>query len=107
VFFGDHAPFFDDSTFFNGIDSLNVYPNPLNISGGSDLITVYIEFGKTQNYTILVTNTLGQPIPSMSVSGVGEIVSHDLYFPTGTATGTYRVHVIADYDVRHAQITLQ
>lgn len=105
VFFGDHAPFFDDSTNFNGIQNYQVYPNPLN-TAVSNTITVDIEFGKTQNYTILVTNTLGQPIPSMSITSVGEIVSHQLTFPTGTAAGTYRVHIIADYDARQEQITL-
>jgi hypothetical protein len=106
VYFGDQAPVFDDSTAFNGIEVYGIYPNPLGISSGNTAITVDIEFGTIQNYSILVTNSLGQPIPSMSVQSVGEIVSHQLTFPSATAAGTYRVHIVSDYDAKQEQIIL-
>lgn len=105
VYFGDYAPVFDDSTNINGIVDYSIYPNPLNLSTNST-ITVDVEFGKAQNYTILVINSLGQPIPSMSVSGVGEIVSHQFSFPLGTAAGMYRLHIISDYGAQQVPITL-
>ncbi len=105
VFFGDHAPLFDDSTQQLGILEFNVLPNFMSTSTLTPF-DVVIEFGTAQNYTILVTNSLGQPIPSMSFSGYGTSVSQTFNFPSGTAAGTYRVHVIADRDARQQTITL-
>ncbi len=105
VFFGDHAPLFDDSTQQYGILEFDVLPNFMSTSTLTPF-DVVIEFGTAQNYTILVTNSLGQPIPSMSVTGYGTSVSQTFNFPSSTAAGTYRVHVIADRDARQQIITL-
>jgi hypothetical protein len=49
---------------------------------------------------------LGQPISSMNVSGSGTIVDHSFTFPVGTVAGTYRIHVISDYDAEQKAIIL-
>lgn len=102
VYFGDQVPVFDTTFASNGIDSLTVSPNP-SLDGN---FSVYVLFGTAQNYTILVTNNLGQPIPSMSITTQGINGSHPFSFPFGTPNGIYRVHVIADYDARQKSILL-
>lgn len=101
VYFGLDAPTFDSLYVTNGIVNDSIAPNPTN--GAFD---VMIEFGVTQNYTIIITNNLGQPIPNMLVSSQGQNVQHQFTFPSGTPTGIYRVHIIADYDAKQESILL-
>lgn len=92
VYFGTEAPFYEETYASKGIQSFTLSPNPT--SGEFD---VDVTFGTAQNYSIVVTTVLGQPIAGMSVSGTGTVVNHTLNFPFGT-TGLFNVHVIADYD---------
>ena len=101
VYFGDHSPVFDSAYTSNGIQSFVISPNPTNGS-----FNVALEFGTAQNYSILVTNSLGQPIVGMSVNNVGTVVNHSFQFPIGTPAGSYRIHVIADYDAQQKMIIL-
>ena len=101
VYFGTEAPVFDENQTSKGIQSFVISPNPT--TGAFD---VDFEFGEAQNYTILVTNSLGQPMVGMSVSAVGTIVSHSFNFPVGTPAGSYRIHVIADYDAQQKMLIL-
>lgn len=101
VYFGEQAPLFDTAYVENGIQNFGVSPNPT-----TGTFNVSVEFGKAQNYSILVTNAMGQPMPSMSISGQGILANHQLSFPIGTATGTYYIHLIADYDARSVAIQL-
>lgn len=101
IYFGDQAPLFDTTHASNGIQSFVVSPNPT--SGSFD---VALEFGTLQSYSIVITNMLGQPISSMNVSGSGTIVDHSFTFPVGTVAGTYRIHVISDYDAEQKAIIL-
>ncbi len=101
VYFGTEAPVFDETYTSNGIQSFVVSPNPT--TGQFD---VDLEFGTAQNYSIIVTNSLGQPIAGMGVSAVGTIVNHSFQFPLGTPAGSYRIHVIADYDAQQKMIIL-
>jgi len=101
VYFGGHSPVFDTSYVQNGIQSFVVYPNPTTGS-----FSVALEFGMVQNYSILITNSLGQAVGGMGVSGVGTVVDHTFTFPIGSPTEAYRIHVIADYDAQHKMIVL-
>jgi hypothetical protein len=101
VYFGGHSPVFDSAFVSNGIQSFVVSPNPT--TGQFD---VDLEFGTVQNYSILVTNSLGQPIAGMGVSATGTVVEHSFQFPIGIPTGAYRIHVIADYDAQQKMIIL-
>jgi hypothetical protein len=101
VYFGAEAPDFDSAHTSNGIQSFVISPNPTTGSFEVDL-----EFGTAQNYSIIVTNSLGQPIGGMDASAVGTIVNHSFQFPVGTPAGSYRIHVIADYDAQQKMIIL-
>jgi hypothetical protein len=101
VYFGDYTPVFDSVYISNGIQSFVVSPNPT--TGAFD---VNLEFGTAQNYSIVITNSLGQPIGGMGVSGTGTVVSHSFQFPSGIPTGAYRIQVIADYDAQQKMIIL-
>lgn len=101
VYFGTEAPVFDSAYAVNGIQDIDVYPSPTD-----DMFTVDIEFGKAQNYSIVITNSLGQPIGGMNVSSTGTIVSHAFQFPIGTPAGSYRIHIIADYDATQKMVIL-
>ena len=101
VFFGGHSPIFDTTHTSNGIQSFVMNPNPTTGS-----FNVSIEFGTAQNYTIMVTNSLGQPVQGMNTSGMGEIINESFVFPLGTPAGSYRIHVIADYDAAQKLIIL-
>jgi hypothetical protein len=101
VYFGDYTPVFDSVYISNGIQSFVVSPNPT--TGAFD---VNLEFGTAQNYSIVITNSLGQPIGGMGVSATGTVVAHSFQFPSGTPTGAYRIQVIADYDAQQKMIIL-
>jgi hypothetical protein len=82
------------------IQSLDVYPNPTIGDFNIDVV-----FGIAQNYFIIVTNELGQPVGAMTDSGFASpTLSLMLNFPQGTPLGTYHLHVISDYDAQ--QVTL-
>ncbi|MES2555566.1 MAG: hypothetical protein V4604_05405 [Bacteroidota bacterium] len=82
------------------IQSINVYPNPT-----TDDFSVDVLFGTSQNYFVIVTNDLGQPISGMTASGFATTaLSIMLNFPQSAQPGTYHVHVISDYDAQ--QVTL-
>lgn len=101
VYFGVQAPVFDSVYVSNGIQLFNVSPNPT--TGQFD---VNLEFGTAQNYSIVISNSLGQPIAGMGVNATGTIVSHSFQFPSGTPAGAYRIFVIADYDAKQKMIIL-
>lgn len=92
VYFGTEAPFYDETHASKGIQSFTLSPNPT-----TGQFVVDVVFGTAQNYSIVVTTTLGQPIAGMSASGTGTVANHTMNFPSGT-TGIFNVHVIADYD---------
>lgn len=82
------------------IQTLDVYPNPTTGAFTADIV-----FGTAQNYFIIVTNDLGQPVAGMTDSGFATpTLSLMLNFPQGTPPGTYHLHVISDYDAQ--QVTL-
>jgi PKD-like domain len=82
------------------IQSLDVYPNPTIGDFNVDVV-----FGIDQNFFIIVTNELGQPVGAMTDSGFASpTLSLMLNFPQGTPPGTYHLHVISDYDAQ--QVTL-
>jgi hypothetical protein len=83
------------------IQSIIAYPNPT-----SGIFTVDIVFGTEQNYSVLVTDNLSQPLPGMQQSGNGTIVLLPFEFPNGTPDGVYHVQVISDFDVRHLTLIL-
>lgn len=101
VYFGDEAPVFEGGYDTLGIVSLTIYPNP---TAGSFIID--LEYAETQNYSIIVTNMQGQPLPSMSVSGIGKIISESFTFPVGSSPGSYGVHIISDFDATQKTIIL-
>ena len=103
VYFGDYTPVFDENYEQMGITSVNIYPIPIS---GSSTFTVDLELGISQNYVVVVTNYLGQPIPGMSQSGVGQSMSLDFTLP-GVSPGNYLVHMIADYDAQQQTIVVQ
>lgn len=100
LYFGE-KPVFTDSLTSLGIQSLIVYPNPTTGN-----FTLEAELGVEQNYTILVSNTSGQPIPSMTVNGVGMLINHSFSFPISATPGAYILHFVADYDLRQETIIL-
>lgn len=101
VYFGGLAPSFDSAYVEYSIISHSVNPNPT-----SSAFTLNAEFGKAQNYSIIVTNAMGQPVPTMSFTGQGTIINQTMNFPSGTASGTYYIHLIADYDAKRIAIIL-
>lgn len=103
VYFGDYTPVFDENYEQLGITSVNIYPIPIS---GSSTFTVDLTLGTSQNYVVVVTNYLGQPIPGMSQSGVGQSMSLDFTLP-GVSPGNYLVHIIADYDAQQQTIVVQ
>ena len=103
VYFGDYTPVFNENYEQLGIISVNIYPIPIS---GSSTFTVDLELGTSQNYVVVVTNYLGQPISGMSQSGVGQSISLDFTLP-GVSPGNYLVHIIADYDAQQQTIVVQ
>ena len=103
VYFGDYAPVFEEDYEQMGITGVNIYPVPIL---GSSTFTVDLTLGVSQNYVVLVTNYLGQPIPGMSQSGVGQSASLNFTLP-GVSPGNYIVHIIADYDALQQTIVVQ
>ncbi|MDG1333660.1 MAG: T9SS type A sorting domain-containing protein, partial [Crocinitomicaceae bacterium] len=101
VYFGGLAPSFDSLYVEYSIVSDSIYPNPTN-----GTFTISVEFGKAQNYSIIVTNAMGQPIPTMNVSGQGKFINQIMSFPSGTASQTYYINLIADYDAKRIAIML-
>ena len=101
VYFGGLAPSFDTAYVEYSIISDSIFPNPTSAS-----FTILVEFGKAQNYSIIVTNSMGQPVPTMSVSGQGKYIDQTMSFPSGTASGTYYINLIADYDAKRIAIIL-
>lgn len=101
VYFGALSPQFDNDHTLMGIQSYVVYPNPTTGNFSIDLA-----FGTTQNYSILITNMQGQPIPGMSVTGIGDVVTESFSFPNGLPTGTYVIHIISDFDAERTTIIL-
>lgn len=83
------------------IQSLVVFPNPT-----SGAFTVDLVLGTEQNYSVVVTNDLSQPVPGMQQTGFGTSVSLPFTFPVGTPPGAYHVHVVSDYDARQFALIL-
>jgi len=101
VFFGQSAPVFNEGYDTLGITSLNIYPNPT-----TGFFTVDLEFGTTQNYSIIVTNIQGQPMSSMTKTGIGKVISENFEFPFGAIPGSYSIHIISDFDANQKTIIL-
>jgi hypothetical protein len=101
IYCGEVAPQYVSSYNSVKIQSVIAYPNPTT----SDF-TVDIVFGTEQEYLILVTGDLGQPVQGMDAAGSGTTVSHVFSFPAGTAPGTYHIHVLGLYDARQFSIIL-
>jgi hypothetical protein len=101
VYFGGLAPQYEIDSIEFGITNFTVSPNPTSSS-----FTIVAEFGKAQNYSIVVTTLLGQPVPTMSVSGQGQSINLPMSFPSGTASSTYYVYLIGDYDAKRIAILL-
>lgn len=83
------------------IQSLIAYPNP-----SAGVFNVDIVFGTEQNYSVLVTNDLSQPVPGMNQTGFGTSISLPFTFPFGTSPGAYHVHVVSDYDTQQFTLIL-
>jgi hypothetical protein len=100
LYFGASVQF-DSITNNLGVQSILVYPNPTTGN-----FTVEVELGETQNYTIQIVSSSGQPLSGMSASGVGKIISENFQFPLGTVSGSYILHFICDYDIEQETIIL-
>lgn len=83
------------------IQSLLAFPNPT-----TGAFTVELVFGTAQNYSVIVTNDLSQPIPGMNQTGYGTSVTLPFTFPAGTPPGAYPIHVVSDYDARQFTLIL-
>lgn len=101
IYSGEVSPGYDNTQNSLKIQSVVVYPNP-----STGTFTVDIVFGTEQSYLILVTGDLGQPLQGMQVSGAGTNVTHSFTFPIGTAPGSYRIHIVGEYDARQSLIIL-
>lgn len=100
LYFGE-KPVFTDSLSSLGIQSLIVYPNPTTGN-----FTLEAELGVEQNYTVLISTSSGQPISTMTVSGIGTIINHSFSFPVSSTPGAYLLHFVADYDLKQETIIL-
>lgn len=102
IYIGEVAPEYPTSYNSVKIQVLTAYPNPT-----TDAFTVDIVFGTAQNYAVVVTNDLAQPIGGMYTTGYGTSVSLPFVFPVGSQTGMYHVHIISDYDLRQINLLLE
>jgi hypothetical protein len=102
VYFGEESPVFGEDHELVGIESVLISPNPTN-----GTFSVAVEFGQSQNYTIVVTNMFGQPLQNMASSGTAESVLDSFVFPASSPAGSYRVHIVSDFDAQQETIILQ
>ncbi|MEX1191469.1 MAG: hypothetical protein WEA99_05805 [Brumimicrobium sp.] len=101
IYFGPYKPSFEQDEDTLGITNLTIYPNPTN-----GQFTVDLSFGIAQLYSIIITNSNGQVIPQMNVSGNADAVNESFTFPAGTPPGSFNVNIISEYDARNNQIIL-
>lgn len=101
VYSGEVSPNYQTNYNSVKIQSLVVFPNPT-----SGTFTVDVLFGTAQNYSVVVTNDLSQPVPGMQQTGFGTSASLPFTFPVGTSPGAYHVHVVSDYDARQFTLIL-
>lgn len=101
IYFGGTGIVYDSSGDNAGIQNINLYPNPTN-----GQFTLTFEMSVAQNYSVVVTNMNGQPIPSMTQNGSGDDIELNFIFPIGTPNGSYKIHIIADFDANHRTIIL-
>lgn len=101
LYFGGAGVVYDSTGYNAGIQNINLYPNPTN-----GQFTLTFDMSVQQNYSVVVTNVNGQPIPSMTQSGLGGDVELNFNFPIGTPNGSYKIHIIADFDANHKTIIL-
>ena len=102
IYFGPYAPNFMDSLLQQGINNLSVSPNPL--TAAPYLFTATFNLGVNQNYRCFVTNTLGQVIPGMEFIGEGNSANFTMEFPFTPSSGTYVLHIVAEYDAKQSKI---
>lgn len=101
VYFGTEKPDFDVDHNEKGIKNLSIYPNPTD-----GWFTIAFDLGVNQNYSILVTDILGQLINGLQLSSSGNQAIHQMNFPAGLPTGNYRIHIVSDFDAKQAAILL-
>ncbi|MFN5983686.1 MAG: hypothetical protein ACK476_07540 [Fluviicola sp.] len=85
-----------------GIKTISVYPNPTN-----GQFEVDIAFGIEQAYSIVVVNSLSQPIEGMFNFGTNSTVLQQFNFPSSASAGTYRIVITSTYDARSIPIVFE
>lgn len=85
-----------------GIKTISVYPNPTN-----GQFEVDITFGIEQVYSIVVVNSLSQPIEGMFNFGTNSAVLQQFNFPSSASAGTYRIVITSTYDARSIPIVFE
>jgi hypothetical protein len=85
-----------------GIKTISVYPNPTN-----GQFEVDIAFGIEQVYSIVVVNSLSQPIEGMFNFGTNSTVLQQFNFPSSASAETYRIVITSTYDTRSIPIVFE
>ncbi|MCR9173523.1 MAG: hypothetical protein NXI10_13565 [bacterium] len=98
IYFGS-KPDLDSAASNWGILEITLSPNPTTGN-----FTLNAELGKNQSYSIFVNGLDGQALPTMTKTGTGTVISENFSFPIGTATGTYVIHFVGQYDARQLLI---
>lgn len=101
IYSGEVAPQYPTDYASVKIQSLIAFPNPT-----TGAFTVELVLGTAQNYSVIVTNDLSQPVAGMYQSGYGSSVTLPFTFPVGTPPGAYHIHVVSDYDARQFTLIL-
>jgi hypothetical protein len=91
IYFGDSLPVNFQIDGVNGIQSLDVYPNPT-----SSTLSYHIVFGVEQNYICYITDILGNVLVNKASNlSIEETHTFDL---TNLSSGTYVLHLVSDFD---------
>ena len=106
VYFGNFAMNFGDSAVDNSISNVQLYPNPIS-ANQSQSITLSFNSASLQYYKVIFTSSLGEVLNSISDEGTAEGEVVKTYNLPPLSSGTYLVHILAEYGAAQIKLVVQ
>lgn len=106
VYFGNFAMNFGDSAVDNSISNVQLYPNPIS-ANQSQSVTLSFNIAGLQHYEVIFTSSLGEVLNSISDEGTAEGDIVKTYNLPPLASGTYLIHILAEYGAAQIKLIVQ
>lgn len=106
VYFGNFAMNFGDSAVDNSISNVQLYPNPIS-ANQSQGVTLSFNIAGLQHYEVIFTSSLGEVLNSISDEGTAEGDIVKTYNLPPLASGTYLIHILAEYGAAQIKLIVQ